>query len=432
MWELVKRSFTEPEVQGYYTFLTRGNINKRKYMALTHVHGTPFVAAAVVEIDKFFLPTHNRIKGAQEAALQKAQRSIARSSESAALRVDLIGLAGSFAVLLMAGGIGLWLARSISIPVMRLRDGVGQVAGGDFAVQVAETGPEEVRQLAQSFNVLGRQLTEYVDDLARASAAKQKMESELSIAAEIQRSLLPAGFSPFPDSDLLEIYAVMQPARHVGGDFYDFFAVDEHRLCFAIGDVCGKGIPASLLMAVTKSLLATAAGEGHEPDRVLQRVNRQLSVNNENCVFVTIFCGILDLNTGDLVYANAGHDPPVLMRDGNRCEFLGRPTGPVLGLFPDAVFPTQRLRLVPGDTLFTFTDGVTEAMDKQGEFFSKERLCSQLGVCAEETVRGLIHYVLDQVLAFSLGTSQADDITMLAVRLVKPRPRTGSQSSLLL
>ncbi len=432
MWKLVQKSFTEPEVQGYYTFLTRQNIPRRKYMALTHVHGTPFVAAAVVEIDKFFLPTHNRIKVAQQAAVHKAEQSIARSSESAALRVDLIGLCGSVVVLLLAGGIGLWLARSISIPVTRLRDGVKQVAAGDFAAHVAETGPEEVKQLAQSFNLLGRQLVEYVDNLARASAAKQKMESELSIAAEIQRSLLPAGFSPFPDSDLLEIYAVMQPARHVGGDFYDFFAVDAHRLCFAIGDVCGKGIPASILMAVTKSLLATAAGEGHEPDMVLQRVNRQLSVNNESCVFVTLFCGILDLNTGDLVYANAGHDPPVLMREGNRCEFLGPPTGPVLGLIPDAVFPTRKLTLLPGETLFTFTDGVTEAMDKQGEFFSKERLCSQLGLCPEETVQGLIQYELEKVLAFSLGTPQADDITMLAVRLVKPLPHTGSHENLLL
>jgi serine phosphatase RsbU (regulator of sigma subunit) len=432
MWELVKRSFAEPEVQGYYTFLTRTNTVKRKYMVLTQVHGTPFVAAAVVEIDKFFLPTHYRIKAAQEEALHKAQHSIAQSSESAALRVDLIGLAGSLVVLLMAGGIGLWLARSISIPVMRLRDGVTQVAAGDFAAQVEETGPEEVKQLAQSFNALGRQLTDYVDNLSRASAAKQKMESELSIAAQIQRSLLPAGFSPFPDSDVLDIYAVMQPARHVGGDFYDFFAVDENRLCLAIGDVCGKGIPASLLMAVTKSLLATAAGEGHEPDRALQRVNRQLSVNNESCVFVTLFCAILDPSTGDLVYANAGHDPPVVMREGNRCEFLGPPTGPVLGLFPDAVFPTQRLTLRPGDTLFTFTDGVTEAMDKGGDFFSKERLCSQLGVCREETARGLIQYVLEEVLVFSQGTPQADDITMLAVKLAKPGAPAAAHGSLLL
>jgi serine phosphatase RsbU (regulator of sigma subunit) len=425
MWQLVQRSFTEPQVQGYYTFLTRENVNERKYMALTQIPGTPFVAAAVVEINKFFLPTHNRIKVAQEDALRKARKSIVDSAESAALRANLLGLAGCVVVLVMAGGIGFWLSRTISLPVTRLRDGVKEVAAGNFAAHVEETGPEELRQLAQSFNVLGRQLTEYVENLAHATAAKQKMESELSIAAEIQRSLLPSGFSPFPDSGRVEIYAMMQPARHVGGDFYDFFAVDDHRLCLAIGDVCGKGMPAALLMAVTKSLLATAAGEGPEPDRLLQRVNRQLSINNDSCVFVTIFCAILDLSTGDLVYSNAGHDPPILLRNRGGCEFLSRPTGPVLGLFPDAVFPMLSLTLHPGDSLFTFTDGVTEAMDKDGGFFSKERLISQLGLCGEGPVRGIVEHVLENVLVFSEGMPQADDITMLAVRPLKSEPRSG-------
>lgn len=419
MWNLVQRSFTEDKVQGYYTFITRDNKVVKKFMALSHVPGTPFIVSAVVEIDKYFLPVQEQIRNADKKAVQKARASIAQSTSSTLEQARLLSLGGSLVLLGCTVFFGFWFTRSMSRPIMGLRDGVKQIGAGDFEAQVPERGPEEVKQLAQTFNNLGRQLAQYVHRLAEAAAARQRMESELSIAAEIQKSLLPTNFSPLPGHEDVDIYALMQPAQNVGGDFYDFFFIDEENLCFAIGDVCGKGVPAAILMAVTKSLLETGSGESSDPGQLLKQVNRRLFVNNENCVFVTIFCGVLNLKDGQLIYANGGHDSPMLVRGQESVEFLAPPAGPALGLFEDAVFPTQQVTLKPGETLFAFTDGVTEAVDKEGHFFSKQHLAKLVSQQADSPVRHLVEHLFKEVEAFSQGMDQADDITIMALRLGK-------------
>ncbi|MEI7449275.1 MAG: SpoIIE family protein phosphatase [Desulfomonile sp.] len=419
MWELVQRSFTEDRVQGYYTFIDRNQKAAKKFMALMHVQGTPFVVSAVVEIDKYFLPVQEKIRDADNKAEQQARASIVKSTGSTLDHAKFLSLGGSLILLALAGFFGFWFTGSISRPIMGLRDAVKKIGEGDFQVQVSERGPEEVKQLAQSFNLLGRQLTQYVNRLAEETAAKQRMESELSIAAEIQRSLLPTSFSPPEGGDRLEIYAVMEPARNVGGDFYDFFSIDEENMCFAIGDVCGKGVPAAILMAVTKSLLETAAGENSNPGHVLARVNRRLSQNNESCVFVTIFCCVLNFKEGKFIYANGGHDSPLVIGQQESIAFLDHPGGPALGLFQDAVFPTQEFIMEPGDTLLAFTDGVTEAFDRTGRFFAKENLIKQARRLTDRSVRDVVKDLFKEVVSFSDGMSQADDITILAFRLNK-------------
>lgn len=419
MWNLVERSFTQDKVHGYYTFINRKNKVAKKFMALVHVRGTPFIVSAVVEIDKYFSPIHEKMEIAHQKALKQAGASIEHSIRSTLGQAKLVSLVGGLILLTISGFFGYWFTGTISRPIMTLRDGVDKIGGGDFQVQVPERGPKEVKQLAHAFNLLGQQLTEYVNRLAETTAAKQKMESELSIAAEIQRSLLPTSFSPDKGHEELEIYASMKPARHVGGDFYDFFYIDEDNLCFAIGDVCGKGVPAAILMAVTKSLLEAATAESQNPGYYLDRVNRRLSHNNDSNVFVTIFCGVLNLKDRQLIYANGGHDPPLIIRKQSVVEFLGPPGGPALGLFPDADFPTARLILESDDTLFAFTDGVTEAVDKAGNFFAKENLIKAVRGQTETPVKDIVENLLEQITSFSQGMDQADDITMVALRLTK-------------
>jgi len=419
MWKLVKRSFTENIVKGYYRFIDRKNRARMKYMVLVQVPGTPFIACTVVNIDQYFLPLHERMRQAQEKAMERARASIRQSTESTLGNVTRTGIIGGAALLALIGCFGVWFAGSLAGPIMRLRKGVRQIGEGNFQAEVEERGSDEVKQLARTFNQLGKQLTQYMDNLREAVASKERIDSELAIAAEIQRSMIPSTFSPFPDHGRFEIYGLTIPARQVGGDFYDFFFVDEHDLCFTICDVSGKGIPAAIFMAVTRSLIEAAAKDQLPPDRLLDRVNRQLLSGNDTYMFSTAFLGILNLKTGSLDYANGGHNPPLLIRGANSVEFLGPPGGPVLGLFEEKAFPMSSLVLDDGDELFTFTDGVTEAMNEQEHFFSKERLMESVSRRAGAPVRDLVEGVLRDINTFARDAPQADDITMLAMKFVR-------------
>jgi serine phosphatase RsbU (regulator of sigma subunit) len=417
MWRLVQRSFHEKIVKGYYTFIDRNNRTRRKYMVLVQIFGTPFIVVTAVNIDQYFLPVHAEIRRAQNKALETAERAIKESAGTTRKEVTVTGVLGGIVLLVVIGGLGLWIARSLADPVMRLKIGVEQIGKGNFRAKVEERGSDEIRELARTFNQLGDRLSQYMDNLREATASKERIESELSIAAEIQRSLIPRTFPPFPERDEFEIYALMHPARAVGGDFYDFFFVDSDTLFFTICDVSGKGVPAALYMAVTRSLVGAAARDGMELDRLLNRVNRELCSGNDTCMFSTAICGTLSLSTGRLAYANAGHESPLLIRDGKDVHFLGRPGGPVLGLFEDETFALENLFLEPGDTLFVYTDGVTEAIDSANGFFTRERLFQALTERSDRSATELVEGVLEEVRSFAAGVPQADDITMLALRL---------------
>lgn len=419
MWELVKRSFTEKTVTGYYRFIDRQNRERRKFLALHHIPDTPFIVCTVVNIDQYFLPVHKEIRSAQVQALQGARLAITAAADSTLDGVMKTGVVAGLVFIAVVGGLAVWMAGTMAGPVMHLCNGVEQIGEGNFQARVSEKGSDEVRELARTFNQLGNRLTGYMENLKEATASRQRIESELTIAAEIQRSLIPRTFPPFPEHDEFEIYALMQPARQVGGDFYDFFFLNDSELFFTVCDVSGKGVPAAIFMAVTRSLLGAAARSGLGPRRVLARVNKEIHASNDTYMFATVFCGIFNVGTGTLVYANAGHNPPLLIRGPDRVEFLGRPSGPVLGLFEDEFFSTEKLVLAPGNTLFVFTDGVTEAAGPDEGFFSRERLVRSVSRCADEGAERMIAGVLNDITEFAGGAPQWDDMTMLAVRYLK-------------
>ncbi|MBI5570416.1 MAG: SpoIIE family protein phosphatase [Desulfomonile tiedjei] len=427
MWKLVERSGTEAKVRGYYTFLDTVNESREKYMVLMHVPGTNFVVVGAVNIDEYFLPVHRKIRSAQQSALRRSEEWIREAARSALSQARGTILAGSFALFAFGGGVALILGRSMARPFVRLRDAVTQIGEGNFTVDVDEKGTLEVRDLARSFNRLGGELTQYVQDYCEAVASTERIECELSAAARIQMSLVPHTFPPFPGHGEFEIHALLVPARAVGGDFYDFFFMDEDHLCLVIGDVSGKGVPAAILMAVVKSLIGSAAIRATLPDGILGRVNGQLLQGNDSSMFVSVFCAVLNIRTGRLVYVNAGHNSPVALRNGQEVEEFGRPGGPVLGLFEDAVFRTDVCTLKPGDVLITFTDGLTEACDRDGSFFGYEGLKRCIAPRADQGVKELVEGILEDVVSFTRGEPGLDDIAIMAVRFGKPFQGTHSR-----
>jgi sigma-B regulation protein RsbU (phosphoserine phosphatase) len=241
------------------------------------------------------------------------------------------------------------------------------------------------------------------------------LEREIDIAARIQSSMLPR---EFPAGAAFDIYAEMAPARRVGGDFYDFFPVGNGRLGFVIGDVSGKGVPAALFMAVSRTLLRATALQGLDPAECLTYVNQVLGAQREDAVFVTVFYGILHTGTGDVEYCIGGHNPPYRVSRTGDISAIDMPAGIVVGLLPpsDAHYETGRLRLDAGDAIFLFTDGVTEAMNGEGKFFGERAVRRSLAANAALSSRELTAAVLSDVAAFAEGALQADDITAMAVK----------------
>jgi sigma-B regulation protein RsbU (phosphoserine phosphatase) len=241
------------------------------------------------------------------------------------------------------------------------------------------------------------------------------LRHELGIAASIQQSILPR-VPAFPERNDFDLHASMIPAREVGGDFYDFFLVDADRLGLLIADVSGKGIPAALFMAVSRTLLKATAMEGLPPDECLEKVNKRLCLDNDSEMFVTVFYAVLDTRTGAVEYGNAGHNPPYVLRRSGAVETLERTGNTVLGAIEAAPYHAKSTRLEPGDPLLLFTDGVTEAMDASGALFGDEQIRAYLGGANGVEARALIDGLVKAVRAFAGDTPQSDDLTMLAVR----------------
>ena len=255
--------------------------------------------------------------------------------------------------------------------------------------------------------------------LTEAYVEKQRIEEALKLARDIQMSILPKRFPPFPDRNEFEIFATIEPAKEVGGDFYDFFFIDQQNLYFCIGDVSGKGIPASLFMAVTKTLIKAKTTKGMFPDEILTNVNKELCVDNDTAMFVTIFCGILNTSTGEVFYSNGGHNHPYILSQDHGTKPLNNESGMALGVNEAAKYSTSAVTLAPGDSIFLYTDGVTEAMDIHGNFYTDERLIRLLGNQKHLPIEDRLRTTLNDLKNFSSGAPPADDITLLGIQYQK-------------
>jgi sigma-B regulation protein RsbU (phosphoserine phosphatase) len=245
---------------------------------------------------------------------------------------------------------------------------------------------------------------------------KERMESELNVGREIQMSMLPLVFPPFPEHTEFSIYAAVEPAREVGGDFYDFFFVDDEKFCVCIGDVSGKGVPSALFMAVTKTLIKSRATEDFSTASILTHVNTELSLDNKSCMFVTIFLAILNIRTGQLIYSNAGHNPPYVRRMDGSVQRLDSRHGPVIGAVDGMTYGEEAIVLSHRDLLYMYTDGVTEEMNADDQLFSEPRLADLLSSKEADSVEAAVRGTISAVHGFQGETEQSDDITVLALQ----------------
>ena len=306
----------------------------------------------------------------------------------------------------------------INKPIKKLTSEVIELGSGNLNKQIKITSKDEIGTLATAFNKMTIDLKASIEEIARESAEKERIGAELNIATQIQYSLLPCIFPPFPEKKEFDIFASMSPAKEVGGDFYDFFLLDDDTLAIIIADVSGKGVPAALFMVITKTLLKNNAQQGKSPKEVFETVNNLLCENNDAMMFVTVFLGYIDLPSGNLTYVNAGHNPPLIYTKSQKSfTWLKGLSGFVLAGCENMLYQENKITLSKGDKLFLYTDGITEAINISGSFLGEGKLLEMINKYKNKDIKELAISIKNDIDDFSAGIEQADDITMLILKI---------------
>jgi sigma-B regulation protein RsbU (phosphoserine phosphatase) len=275
---------------------------------------------------------------------------------------------------------------------------------------------DEITELSNSFSLMQEELKQYIENLQLTTSAKEKMEGEIGVARTIQLGMLPKTFPKRSDCD---ISAVLEPARGIGGDLYDFLFTADNKLYFAIGDVSGKGVPAALFMAITRTLFRAGIEKGKPIHHLVADLNNELCRENPNQMFVTFIVGLFDLFTGELNLCNAGHNPPVIIRKNGEIEKLPQRDGLPLGIFEQSVYTFSTIKLNKGEYFIAYTDGITDALNEKEELYGEERLFQYLTHTHRKTSNEIIEGTLEDVRAFTGGGDPFDDITMLVVKYLE-------------
>lgn len=321
---------------------------------------------------------------------------------------------GIFGLLLLAVFCYMTIKRQV-IPLTRFAGSAKEIAQGNFTTSLPDISTrDEMKQLRDSFEHMQQSLVAYIDELKDTTAKKERIESELRIAREIQMGMVPKIFPAFPEREDVDLYAKLIPAKEVGGDLYDFF-IEDNKLYFIVGDVSGKGVPASLVMAVTCRLFRTVASHFQTPAEIVTSLNDTLAENNESNMFCTFFLGILDLQTGHMQYCNAGHNAPVVMYASGKTAFLEVVPNLPLGLFEGFTYEDQECTLSKGDSLFLYTDGVTEAENMEKQLYSDEHLVDFLVMHRQERSSVLVENVFKDIVRHAADAEQSDDITIMCL-----------------
>ena len=332
----------------------------------------------------------------------------------------------SFALIRMTNRTVAEPIRSLSTAARQLVEAERSGGQGELSIfrQLQVDSSDEVGDLYQSLKRMEQDMNAYVRDLVSVTAERERFGIELSLATRIQADMLPNVFPAFPDREEFDIFASMTPAREVGGDFYDFFLIDENHLGLVIADVSGKGVPAALFMMASKIMLANNAMAGKSPAEVLRSTNTAICSNNREEMFVTVWLGVLDLTTGKLTAANAGHEYPVIRQPDGQFEVFKDQHSFVLGGMDGIPYKEYELFLEPGAKLFLYTDGVTEAMDSENRLFGMERMLAALNADPHSSPEQLLGSVRRAVDDFVQDAVQFDDLTMLCVEYCGPMKKT--------
>ncbi len=311
----------------------------------------------------------------------------------------------------------LFMRRNFISPLMRIRGNVTEFAKNETETTISLAGiqtKDEIQELAESISLMENDIIKYIDNIKNITAEKERIGAELSIATQIQADMLPSIFPPFPDRKEFDIYASMTPAKEVGGDFYDFFLVDDDHICLVMADVSGKGVPAALFMVIAKTLIKNRAQRGDSPAEILKNVNEQLCEGNEAELFVTVWVAVIEISTGRGLAANAGHEHPVIRRKDGQYELVVYRHSLALAAMEGSRFREHPFELYPGDSLFVYTDGVPEATNAKNELFGTDRMLASLNRNPNASPQALLRTVRRDLNDFVGDAPQFDDITMLS------------------
>ena len=320
-------------------------------------------------------------------------------------------------IFIVITAVSVYISRRLRKSITVLEKGAAAIGSGQLDVKIKLKSRDEFQELAEAFNTMGENLQQHISNISTNLSEQQRIERELAVAAQIQQSMLPRKFPAFPYRNEFDIFASTVSARDVGGDFYDYFFIDANRLYFCIGDVSGKGIPAAMFMAKARALFRYEALSGIAPDQILANVGNALEKNNLSCMFASAICAILDVKTGEMIFASAGHNPP-LIYDGEAFGYITLESALVIGGIRQekTAFKLQRLELKKGDILFMYTDGVNEAMNSSDEEYGTGRLQADLNVMAGANPKEIIDFISGKATAHANGAVQSDDITMLSLK----------------
>ncbi|MBR0257039.1 MAG: SpoIIE family protein phosphatase, partial [Synergistaceae bacterium] len=329
----------------------------------------------------------------------------------------ILSFLGAFVVIVAVAVIAARkLSHKLTSPIIALEDDVRKISGGNLDYRAEIRTNDEIGDLAKSFNDMAASLKDYVKNLAAVTAEKERIGAELNIATQIQADMLPRIFPPFPERKEFDIYATMNPAKEVGGDFYDFFLVDDNHLALVMADVSGKGVPAALFMVIAKTLIKNRAQMGGTPTEILADVNNQLCEGNEADLFVTVWLGILEISTGHVTASNAGHEYPAIYRPGEGYTLFKTKQSPAVATMEGLRFKASEFTLNPGDELYLYTDGVAEATNSHDELYGTDRMIDALNQAEGMTVEEILRTLKKSVDDFTGDAPQFDDITMMSLK----------------
>ena len=395
------------------TGLTELNIDGTDY----YLTGAPmetlgWTVISVVEKEITDQPT-----AAMLAQYEKTSADALSAYEFGAKRSAITFIILTITIVLLAIVAALFVAERIVRPLERMTERINTLNDDDrvFEMEDIYRTDDEIEILAESFAAISHKTQEYIAQITQITAEKERIGTELALATRIQADMLPNIFPPFPERTDFDVYASMNPAKEVGGDFYDFFLIDDKHLGMVMADVSGKGVPAALFMMISKILVQNYAMTGRSPSQVLRAVNAQICANNREEMFVTVWFGILDTETGKITAANAGHEYPVMKKAGGDFELVKDKHGLVIGAMDGVSYKEYEITLTKGSKLFLYTDGVPEATNADNEMFGTDRMLDALNKDRNASSMGILRNVREAVDGFVQGAEQFDDITMLCL-----------------
>ena len=359
-----------------------------------------------------------------ESSYSEIEAEATAGYRSSVARSRTIIIAGFIVLFVILSFIALMQGGKIVKPLNTMKKRISDMGEENLVFNMEDTyrTGDEIEILADSFSRLSKKTVDYVEQVRTVTAEKERISSELQMAAAIQSSMLPHIFPSFPDRKEFDLYASMDPAKEVGGDFYDFFLIDDDHLCMVIADVSGKGVPGALFMMISKVILQNCAFLSDSAEEILAQANSAICANNQADMFVTVWIGILEISTGKLTAANAGHEFPVLKRAGGKYELYKDHHGFVIGGMPGMKYRQYELQLHPGDRLFVYTDGVPEATDADSQLFGTDRMLSALNEKDAADPKEVVQVVHEAVDRFVKDAEQFDDMTMLCLDYNGPNP----------